>query len=188
MRLARKVVYDLFNSHAAEPVVSADAGIPSRLLAVSLGPARLQSALDANAYRIQMKHKTDPFLAVLTLVLSLLLTISLAACSAGSKPPQTSAALEKARKFKLSDVKFDGLPLEVVITTLQDESAHRDPARKGVTISLGPDAKQFADTEINLQLKEVTLAETLGRIADSVGLEVQANDSELLLVQKKGKQ
>jgi hypothetical protein len=134
-----------------------------------------------------MKHKADPCPAVLTLIFTLLLTISLAACTAKSKPPQISAALENAKKFKLSDVKFDGLPLEVVISMLHDESVKRDPARSGVTISLGPDAKQLADTEIKLDLKDVTLAETLGRVADSVGLEVQANDTELLLVRKKAK-
>jgi hypothetical protein len=134
-----------------------------------------------------MKYKADPFSAVLTLVLTLLLTISLAACAAVSKPPQSSAALEKAKKIKLSTVKFDGLPLALVITTLHDECVRRDPAQQGVTISLGPDAKQLADAEIKLELRDVTLAETLGRIADSVGLEVQANDTELLLVRKKAK-
>ena len=105
-----------------------------------------------------------------------------------SKPPQSSAALEKAKKIKLSTVKFDSLPLAVAITMLQDESVKRDADRKGVTISLGPDAKQLADAEINLELGDVTLAETLGRVADSVGLEVQATDTELLLVRKKAKQ
>jgi hypothetical protein len=103
------------------------------------------------------------------------------------KPPQSSAALEMAKKIKLSSVYYDGLPLEVVITTLHDECGRRAPAWKGFTISLGPDAKELADTEINLKLTDVTLAETLGRVADSVGLEVQANDTELLLVRKKAK-
>jgi hypothetical protein len=99
-----------------------------------------------------------------------------------SKPPQSSTALETAKKIQLSEVKFDGLSLAVVISMLQDQSVKRDPARKGVTISLGPDAKQFADTEIKLELKDVTLAEALERVADSVGLKVQATDTELLLV------
>lgn len=105
-----------------------------------------------------------------------------------SKPPQSSAALEKAKKIKLSIVKFDSLPLAVVITMLQEESVKYDAAQKGVTISLAPDAKQLADTKVNLDLKDVTLAETLGRVADSVGLEMQATDTELLLVPKKAKQ
>ena len=99
-----------------------------------------------------------------------------------SKPPQSSTALETAKKIQLSEVKFEGLTLAVVISMLQDQSVKRDPARKGVTISLGPDAKQFADTEIKLELKDVTLAEALERVADSVGLKVQATDTELLLV------
>lgn len=104
------------------------------------------------------------------------------------KPPQSSASLEKARKIKLSTVKFDGLPLAVVITMLQDESVKRDAARQGVTISLGSDAKQLADAEINLDLKDVTLEEALERVAVSVGLEVQATDTDLLLLLKRGKQ
>jgi hypothetical protein len=103
----------------------------------------------------------------------------------GSKSP---ASLEKARKLEISYVKYDGLPLEVVITILQEESVKRDPAREGVTISIGPDAKQLADAEINLELRDVTLAETLERVADSVGLNVQASDTELLIVRKKAKQ
>ena len=134
-----------------------------------------------------MKHKADPFSAVVTLGLTLLLAMLLAACTSESKPTQSSAALEKAKKIELSDVKFDRLPLSVVITMLQDECVKRDPARKGVTISLGPDAKQLPDAEINLELRDVTLAETLGRIADSVGLKLQATDTELLLVGKKAK-
>lgn len=105
----------------------------------------------------------------------------------GSDPHQ-SQALEKANKITLSTVKFEGLPLSVVITILHDESVKRDAARKGVTVSLGPDAKQLADAEINLDLKDVTLEKTLERVADSVGLEVQATATELLLVRKKGKQ
>ena len=104
------------------------------------------------------------------------------------KPPQGSAALEKATKIKLSTVKFDSLPLAVVITMLQEESVKRDVAREGVTIALALDAKQLAGAKINLELRGVTLAETLGRVADSVGLEVQATDTELLLVPKKAKQ
>ena len=102
-----------------------------------------------------------------------------------SEPLQSSAALEKAKKIKLSAVKFEGLPLAAVITMLQDESVKRDVARKGVTISLGPDASQLSDVEVNLALRDITLAETLGRVADSVGLEIQAADTELLLVRKK---
>ena len=82
---------------------------------------------------------------------------------------------------------FDGLPLAVIITTLHDECLKRDPDGKGATISLGPDVKQLADAEINLKLTDVTLEEALGRIADVVGLEVQATDTELLLVRKKVK-
>jgi hypothetical protein len=134
-----------------------------------------------------MKHKADPFSAVLTLGLALLLTILLAACTAENKPTQSSAALETAKKIKLSSVKFDGLPLAIVITMLHEESVKCDAGRKGVTISLGLDAKQLADAEINLELGDVTLAEALGRVADSVGLEVQATDTELLLVRKKTK-
>ena len=137
--------------------------------------------------RSKMKNKADSFSAVLTLILALLLTISLAACVAESKAPRSSAALEKAKKFEISTVKFDGLPLALVITTLHDECVKRDPARKGVPISLGPDAQQLADAEITLELRDVTLAETLRRIADAVGLEVRANDTEILLVRKKAK-
>jgi hypothetical protein len=103
------------------------------------------------------------------------------------KPSQISASIEKAKKIELSTVKFDSLPLAMVINMLQDESVKCDPARKGVKISLGPDAKQLANTEINLEIKDGTLAETLGRVADSVGLEVQATDTEVLLVLKKAK-
>jgi len=101
---------------------------------------------------------------------------------------QSSPALEKAQKIKLSTVKFEGLPLAVVIPFLQKESVKRDAARKGVTISLAPEAKHLADAKINLELQDVTLAEALGRIADSVGLELQATDTELRLVTKKAKQ
>jgi len=95
---------------------------------------------------------------------------------------KNSTALEKANELKLSTVKFDGLSLEVVITMLHDESVKRDPDRKGITISLAPNAKQLADAEIKLELKDVTLAETLERVGDSVGLKLQSTDAELLLV------
>lgn len=104
---------------------------------------------------------------------------------AESKSPQISPALEKAKKIKLSTVKFDSLPLSVVITMLHDESVKRDAARKGITISLAPDAKQLAGAEINLDLRDVTLSETLERVAGSVGLEMQATNTEIFLVRKK---
>jgi hypothetical protein len=135
-----------------------------------------------------MKFKRDSFSAVLILGVASLLAISLTACTAERKPPRSSATLEKAKKVQLSSVYYDGLPLGVVINMLHDESARRDPAHQGIAFSLGPDAQQFADLEVKLELKNVTLAETLERIADSVGLEVQANDTELLLVRKKAKQ
>lgn len=87
----------------------------------------------------------------------------------------------------MSDVAFDGMPLSIAIGMLQAECAKRDPARKGIPISLGPDAKQFADSEVHLQLKDTNLAEALGRIADSVGLKLQATDTELLFVGKNAK-
>ena len=108
--------------------------------------------------------------------------------AAESKLPQSSRALEKAEKITLSTVKFDSLPLAAVITMLHAESVKRDAAREGVTMSIAPDAKQLADAEINLELRDVTLAETLERVADSVGLEMQATDTELLLVRTKAKQ
>jgi hypothetical protein len=135
-----------------------------------------------------MKHKSDQFSAVLTQCLALLLVISLVACTAQSKAPQSFTALEKAKKIKVDELYYDGLPLAVAITALHDECVKRDPARKGVAFSLGPDAEQLADAEINLKLTDVTLEEALRRIADSVGLEVQAKDTELLLVRKKAKQ
>jgi hypothetical protein len=135
-----------------------------------------------------MKHESDRFSAVLTRALALLLVISLVACSTKSKAPQSSAALEKAKKIKVEELNYDGLPLAVVISTLHDECVRRDPARKGFGISLGPDAEQLADSEIKLKLTDVTLEEAIRRIADSVGLEVQANDTDLVLVRKKAKQ
>jgi len=101
------------------------------------------------------------------------------------KPAQNSAALQKAKRIKLSSVKFDKLPLAVVITMLHNESVKRDAAREGVTISLEPDAKQQGDSEVNLDLRDITLAETLERIADSIGLEIQATDTAILLVPKR---
>jgi hypothetical protein len=103
------------------------------------------------------------------------------------KPAQTSKALQKAERIELSSVKFDSLPLTVVIAMLQDESVKHDAARKGVTISLGSDDKQLANVEVNLNLRDITLAAAIGRVADSVGLEMQATDTEILLVRKKAK-
>jgi hypothetical protein len=101
---------------------------------------------------------------------------------------QSSSAFEKATQINLSVVKFDGLPLADVITMLHDESVRCDAAQSGVAISLGPDAKPLADAEINLDLRDVTLAEALERVVESVGLEVQATEFELVLVRKKAKQ
>ncbi len=134
-----------------------------------------------------MKYKADPLSAVLTSVLTLLLTILLAACTPQNKPVPIPAALEKAKKIQMSDVTFDGMPLTIAIGMLQDECAKRDPARKGIPISLGQDAKQLADAEVNVKLKDTNLAEALGRIADSVGLKLQATETELLLVGKNAK-
>lgn len=90
--------------------------------------------------------------------------------------------------MKLSTAQFDGLPLAAVIAMLHDESVRLDTARNGVAISLGPDAQTLANAQINLkEIKDVTLAEILGRVADSVGLDVQADDTELILVRKKAK-
>ena len=57
---------------------------------------------------------------------------------------------------------------------LQDESVKHDKARKGVIISLGSDEKQLANVEVNLNLRDITLAAAIGGVADSVGLEMQA--------------
>ncbi len=111
----------------------------------------------------------------------------LTASAAVTKPPQSSAALEKAKRFKISVLKFQGLPLTLVIEMLHDESVKRDPARIGVNISLGPNAKELADSVVNLELKDVTLAEALERVAQSVSLKLEATDTEILLVRKKAK-
>jgi len=134
-----------------------------------------------------MKHKADPFSAALTPALALLLALSLAACSDHTKPPQRSAVLAKAEKIEISIAQYDGLPLAGVIDMLHDESVRRDPAKIGVSISLGPDAQKLAGVGINLELKDVTLAEALRQVADSVGLKVQATDTGLLLVAKNAK-
>ena len=134
-----------------------------------------------------MKCKAALFSRIVALVFSVLLTVALAGCTAKSKPTQSSAALEKAKQIELSSVSFDGLPLSIVISMLHDECVRRDPNRKGVAFSIREDAKQFAETEIHLDLRNVTLAETLERLADSAGLEVEAKESELLLVPKRAR-
>lgn len=103
------------------------------------------------------------------------------------KAAQNSTALQQAKGIKLSSVKLDKLPLKDVITLLRDESVKRDKGRKGITISLGPDEKQLEDVEVNLDLRDVTLAEAIVRVADSVGLDTRASDTEILLVRKKAK-
>lgn len=133
-----------------------------------------------------MKYKANP-LSALTFSLTLIVAIVMAACTPQSKPVQIPAALVKAKNIQMSDVTFDGLPLSIVIGILQNECVKRDPAQKGIPISLGQDAKQFADAEVNLNLKDTNLAEALGRIADSVGLKLQATETELLLVAKSAK-
>jgi hypothetical protein len=134
-----------------------------------------------------MKRKADPISAVLAFGLILILTLVMAACTPQSKPTPIPAALVKAKNIQMSDVTFDGMPLTMAIGMLQSECAKRDPARKGIPISLGPDAKQFADVEVNLKLKDTNLAEALEHIADSVGLKLQATETELLLVGKNAK-
>jgi hypothetical protein len=47
--------------------------------------------------------------------------------------------------------------------------------------------KQHADATVNIDLKDVTLAGALERIAESVSLEVEATDREVLLVRKRSK-
>ena len=118
----------------------------------------------------KMKHKAPRFSATFAIAATLLVVSLLTVSTAGTKPPHSSAALEKAKKAKLSTVKFDGLPLTLVISMLHDESVRRDAERKGVKISLGPNAKEFAGAVVNLELKEVTLAKTLERVAEAVGL------------------
>ena len=70
---------------------------------------------------------------------------------------------------------------------MHDESVKRDREKNGVNIVLGPNAKEYADAEINVDLKGVTLADALERVAESVGLTVEATDTELLIVKKKAK-
>jgi hypothetical protein len=136
----------------------------------------------------KMKHKALRFSAVFVTAAALIVTSLLTAWATETKPPHSSAALEKAKKAKISVLKFDGLPLPLVISMLQGESVKRDPERKGVKISLGPNAKELADAEVNLELKDVTLAQALERVAEAVGLRLEATDTELLFVTKKAKQ
>jgi hypothetical protein len=136
----------------------------------------------------RMKHKAPRLSATIVIAAMLLVGSLLTASAADSKPPHSSAALEKAKKAKISAVKFAGMPLTLVISTLHDESVRRDRQRKGVKISLGLNAKDLADAEVNLELKEVTLAEVLERVAEAVGLKLEASDTELLLVRKQAKQ
>jgi hypothetical protein len=134
-----------------------------------------------------MKNQTGRFAAILPLALALFLGSLLAASAGESKPVHAPAALEKAQKIKLSVVKCSGLPLAEVITMLHEESVKRDTDGKGVKIALGPNVKQHADATVNIDLKDVTLAGALERIAESVSLEVEATDREVLLVRKRSK-
>jgi hypothetical protein len=87
-----------------------------------------------------MKDRTDKIQPMLALALAVLVSGLLAASAADTKPTQSSAALEKAKNIKLSVVRYEGLPLSQVIINLQDESVKRDPARKGVKITLAANA------------------------------------------------
>jgi hypothetical protein len=134
--------------------------------------------------KLKMKNKTS-LPAILALALALLATSRLTPSAAETKPSQGSAALEKAKKIQLPDVKFDGLPLAEVITMLHNQSIKCDTDHKGVKIALGPNAKQHAGAKINVDLKDVSLAEVVERVAESIDLKVEATDTELLLVPKK---
>jgi len=134
-----------------------------------------------------MKDKAVKFSAFLALALTLLAAGRLIAPAAETKPLQSSGALAKAKKIRFSVLKFSGLRLAEVITMLHDESVKRDTEKKGVKIALGPNAKHFVDAEVNVDLKDVTLAEALERVAESVGLKVEATETELLLAGKKAK-
>ena len=94
-----------------------------------------------------MEHKTNRLSGFVALGFALLLFTTFGACADGGKAAPSSTALEKAKKIKVSDVKYDGLPLGMVITMLREECLKRDPAGKGLNIALGPDAKQFEDTQ-----------------------------------------
>ncbi len=128
-------------------------------------------------------HKNTAF----ALALAALVSSLVAASAADTKPAQGAAALEKARNIKLPVVHYEGLPLTEVIINLHDESIKRDPKRKGVKITLAANAKAKAYTIIKLDLKDVTLAKALERVAHSAGLRLESTDTELLLVLKTTK-
>ena len=134
-----------------------------------------------------MKNRTDKIQAMFALAVAVLVSGLLAASAADTKPAQSSAALEKAKNIKLSVVRYEGLPLSEVIINLHDESVKRDSAHKGVKITLAANAEAKAYTVIKLDLKDVTLANALERVAQSAGLRLQATDTELLLVLKTAK-
>jgi hypothetical protein len=134
-----------------------------------------------------MKNTTYKIQAMFALALAVLLSGLLAASAADAKPAQNSAALEKAKNIKLSVVHYEGLPLSEVIINLHGESVKRDSAHKGVKITLAANAQAKAYAIIKLDLKDVTLATALERVAQSAGLRLQATDTELRLALKTAK-
>jgi hypothetical protein len=134
-----------------------------------------------------MKNRTDKIQAMFALALAVLVSGLLPASAADTKPARSFAALEKAEHIKLSVVRYEGLPLSEVIINLHDESVRRDSAHKGVKITLAANAEAKAYTVIKLDLKDVTLAKALERVAQCAGLRLQATDTELLLVLRAAK-
>lgn len=115
------------------------------------------------------------------LALAVLASGQMATFAADTKPAPSLRPLQKARAIMIQIVHYESLPLSEVLKHLCNETKKRDPEGKGIKISLAENARDKSYTSIKLDLKNVSLADALGSIAQIARLRVQETDTEIIL-------
>jgi hypothetical protein len=93
----------------------------------------------------------------------------------------------RAQKITLPEFKLDGVTFKEAVLALQKAAKLYDDKHRDVHFLLYKDVEAVASPAIRLDLKNVTLAETMERLAQSAGVGVTAKDYAFLFYTKSDK-
>lgn len=82
----------------------------------------------------------------------------------------------RAQKITLPEFKLDGVTFKEAVLALQAAAKRCDDQHRGVAFLFYKDVQAAASPAIKLDLKNVTLAEAMERLAKSAGVSVIAKD------------